>query len=130
MIPSIASGKGEAGETTVAVSMTPSFENVQFVDCDVEEPNVHRLLPPDPCHPQPVSPLVPKILVECGAYCGRCVECWVYPGLFTTLDVCLVFFELCHSCGCRTLARDKTGYRVRPEKQGFERHRRTVGAGT
>jgi MinD superfamily P-loop ATPase len=130
MIPSIASGKRGAGETTVAVTMIHSLETIQFAACDVEAPNVHRLLPPDPCHPQPVFPLMPKILAERGASRGRCVECWVYPSLFTTLDALFVFFELCHSCSCRTLARDTAGYSVRLDKHGFERQRRTMGAGT
>ncbi|HDO19672.1 MAG TPA: (4Fe-4S)-binding protein, partial [Thermoplasmatales archaeon] len=44
MIISVASGKGGTGQTTVAVNLALSLENVQLIDCDVEEPNVHIFL--------------------------------------------------------------------------------------
>ena len=43
MILSIASGKGGTGKTSVAVNLALSLENVQLLDCDVEEPNIHLL---------------------------------------------------------------------------------------
>ena len=46
MIISIASGKGGTGKTSVAVNMAVSMDNVQLLDCDVEEPNAHLLLHP------------------------------------------------------------------------------------
>jgi len=45
-IIAVASGKGGTGKTTVAVNMALSIENVQLLDCDVEEPNAHVLLQP------------------------------------------------------------------------------------
>jgi len=50
MIISIASGKGGTGKTTVAVNPTLSLvddNNVQLLDCDVEEPNAHIFLKPE-----------------------------------------------------------------------------------
>ena len=47
MIISIASGKGGTGKTTVAVNLALSLENVQLIDCDVEEPNDYIFLNPD-----------------------------------------------------------------------------------
>ena len=47
MIISIASGKGGTGKTTVATSLALSLENVQLLDCDVEEPNAHIFLKPN-----------------------------------------------------------------------------------
>ena len=39
MIISVASGKGGTGKTTSATSRALSLGNVQFLDCDVGEPN-------------------------------------------------------------------------------------------
>jgi MinD superfamily P-loop ATPase len=47
MIISIASGKGGTGKTTVATNLVQSISfNVQLLDCDVEEPNVHLFINP------------------------------------------------------------------------------------
>ena len=46
LIITVASGKGGTGKTTVAVNMALALENVQLLDCDVEEPNSHILLQP------------------------------------------------------------------------------------
>ena len=41
----IASGKGGTGKTTVSVNLALSIEDVQLIDCDVEEPNCLPFLP-------------------------------------------------------------------------------------
>ena len=47
MIISIASGKGGTGKTTVATNLAVSLgSDVQILDCDVEEPNVHLFIRP------------------------------------------------------------------------------------
>ncbi len=62
MIVSVASGKGGTGKTTVAVSLALSIseEEVQFLDCDVEEPNASIFLKPQIEEALPVSIPVPR----------------------------------------------------------------------
>ena len=108
MIISIASGKGGTGKTTVAVGLALSAENVQLLDCDVEEPNVHILLRPKICEEKPVYSLVPHILEEKCNHCGKCAELCQYHALFVAPESVLVFPELCHSCGlCSTVCPEK-----------------------
>jgi MinD superfamily P-loop ATPase len=48
MILSIASGKGGTGKTLIAANIAISVGgNIQLLDCDVEEPNLHMLLHPE-----------------------------------------------------------------------------------
>ncbi|KAF5428702.1 MinD superfamily P-loop ATPase, contains an inserted ferredoxin domain [Candidatus Methanophagaceae archaeon] len=47
MIISVASGKGGTGNTTIAVNLALSLDNVMLLDCDVEEPNAHIFLKPE-----------------------------------------------------------------------------------
>jgi len=108
MIISIASGKGGTGKTTVAVGLALSAENVQLLDCDVEEPNVHILLRPKIYEEKPVYSLVPHILEEKCNHCGKCAELCQYHALFVAPESVLVFPELCHSCGlCSTVCPEK-----------------------
>ena len=99
MIIAIASGKGGTGKTTVAVNMALSVENVQLLDCDVEEPNVHLLLHPKINETKPVYVLTPQVNEEICDYCGECAKFCEYNALFVSSDKVLVFPELCHSCG-------------------------------
>jgi len=49
MIVSVASGKGGTGKTTIAVNLALALGDsvpVDFLDCDVEEPNAHLFLHP------------------------------------------------------------------------------------
>ena len=99
MIVSVASGKGGTGKTSVAVNMALSLSNVQFIDCDVEEPNAHLLLHPKLRKMQPVYTLVPLVNEELCDHCGECSKFCQYNALFTSPEKVLVFPELCHSCG-------------------------------
>ena len=40
----IASGKGGTGKTKIATKLALSLDNVQLLDCDVEEPDSHLFL--------------------------------------------------------------------------------------
>ncbi|MFC1501357.1 ATP-binding protein [Elusimicrobiota bacterium] len=108
MIISIASGKGGTGKTTVAVSFALSLSNVQILDCDVEEPNVHIFLKPDIRKKEKVYIPVPEVdLAKCN-FCGKCQEVCEYNAIVTLKDKLLIFPELCHGCGaCAYLCPEK-----------------------
>jgi MinD superfamily P-loop ATPase len=119
MIVSVASGKGGTGKTSVAVNMALSVENVQLLDCDVEEPNAHLLLHPNLCKMEAVYSLIPLVNEKLCDYCGDCSKFCQYNALFTSSEKVLVFPELCHSCGGCAL--------VCPKKAiNYEKHR--IGA--
>jgi MinD superfamily P-loop ATPase len=99
MIITVASGKGGTGKTTVAVNLALSLENVQLLDCDVEEPNAHILLQPEIHETKPVYTRVPVISEELCDYCGKCSKFCAYNALFVAPKTVMVFPELCHSCG-------------------------------
>ncbi len=99
MIISVASGKGGTGKTTVAVNIALSLKDVQLLDCDVEEPNVHLLLNPKINETKPVYILTPQVNEEICDHCGECAKFCEYNALFVGSDKVLVFRELCHSCG-------------------------------
>jgi MinD superfamily P-loop ATPase len=108
MIISIASGKGGTGKTTVATSLALSVESaVQFLDCDVEEPNAHIFIKPDIENTQAVFISVPEIDESKCDYCGKCQEVCVYNAIAVIPPAekpgregkTLVFPELCHGCG-------------------------------
>jgi len=108
MIISVASGKGGTGKTTIAVNLALALakdkeKNVQFLDCDVEEPNAHLFLKPDITNLESVKIPVPKIDDEKCNYCGKCAEVCVFNTIAVTKNKILVFPGLCHGCGACTL---------------------------
>ena len=102
MILSIASGKGGTGKTTVATNIALSIKNVQFIDCDVEEPNANIFIKTKLKELEKVSLVYPEIdNFKCN-YCGKCSEFCAYNALAVVSRKVLVFPELCHSCkGCK-----------------------------
>ena len=120
MIISVASGKGGTGKTTVAVNLALSLENLhslQFLDCDVEEPNAHFFLKPHILQSKPVFLPIPEIVEEKCTYCGKCAEVCVYNAIAVLKEDVLVFPELCHGCGgcsllCPEQAINEKGQRI------------------
>ncbi len=95
----IASGKGGTGKTTVSVNLALSLENVQYLDCDVEEPNAALFLKPTIETSTAVSIPVPVVDEQACTYCKKCSELCAFNAL-VVLGTKVVFFpELCHGCG-------------------------------
>lgn len=118
MILSIASGKGGTGKTTVAVNMALSLENVQLLDCDVEEPNDHLLLQPTIEKTSPVYVRIPNIDLEKCDYCAKCAEFCAFNALFVANKQIMVFPEICHNCGGCTIVCPKKAISEKKRKIG------------
>jgi MinD superfamily P-loop ATPase len=108
VIVSVASGKGGTGKTTVAVNLAlflaqNNKKNIQFLDCDVEEPNAYIFLKPEIQKTQKVSILVPEVDEKKCTFCGKCAEVCAYNALAVLKDKVLIFPQLCHGCGGCTL---------------------------
>jgi len=99
----IASGKGGTGKTTIATNLACSIarmgKTVQYLDCDVEEPNGHIFLKPDIEETQNVTIGVPEVDTELCNGCGKCGQLCQYSAIICLKDKALVFEQLCHSCG-------------------------------
>lgn len=109
MIVSVASGKGGTGKTTIAVNLALSIQNVQFLDCDVEEPNAHLFLKPLISATKRATILVPQIDEALCTYCGKCRQVCAYHAIAVVpkredrKGSALVFSQLCHGCGACSL---------------------------
>ena len=99
MIISVASGKGGTGKTTVATNLALSIGKIQFIDCDVEEPNANIFLNTKINDQEEVSVKIPEIDKKKCNYCGKCSDFCAYNALAVVPSNVLVFTELCHSCG-------------------------------
>ena len=104
--------------------MALSLENIQLLDCDVEEPNAHILLQPEICETKPVYHKIPVISKDRCDYCGKCSAFCIYNALFVAPETVMVFPELCHSCGgcslvCPKHAIDEVEHQIGSIKKGL-----------
>ncbi len=127
MIIAFASGKGGTGKTTIATNFALSLADVedlkeiQFLDCDVEEPNAAIFLKPEITNTYSVDIPIPAVDLGKCTFCGKCADICAYHAIAVinptgsskqryTTEVSkngsveprrnvLVFPELCHGCG-------------------------------
>lgn len=127
----IASGKGGTGKTTVAVNLAcvlaDSGQAVQYLDCDVEEPNGHIFLKPEITAAEQVGIPVPVVDEEKCTGCRKCAEVCQYHAI-AVLKKPLVFAELCHGCGGCALACPEGAIREQDRAIGVVETGRADGA--
>ena len=104
MTIAVASGKGGTGKTTVAVGLALALEEeVQLLDCDVEEPNSHLFLPIDEVRSTEHTIPMPRVQNDLCTGCGKCSQFCEFNALALLKDRVLVFDNLCHGCGGCTI---------------------------
>lgn len=117
----VASGKGGTGKTTVAVHLAGLLaergKTVQYLDCDVEEPNGHLFLKPEIEKREEIGIPVPVVDAKKCSGCRRCSEVCQYNAI-AVLKTALVFPELCHGCGACTLICPTGALREEPRTIG------------
>ncbi len=99
----VASGKGGTGKTTVAVNLAWALSKagrpVQYLDCDVEEPNGAIFLKPVFRSRESVFVEVPQVDPERCTGCGKCGRLCQYGAIVSLGTQVMTFEALCHSCG-------------------------------
>lgn len=102
-IIAVASGKGGTGKTTIATNLAYYLaglgKNIQYLDCDVEEPNGHIFLKPEIVESINVTVNIPQVDLDKCTACGKCGEICQFSAIVCIKEHVLTFEQLCHSCG-------------------------------
>lgn len=102
----VSAGKGGTGKTTVATNLALALEQeyeVEFYDCDVEEPDAGIFLDPETDQSENVNIQVPEVDEDTCTNCGKCSDACEFNAIATFGDNTLVYPELCHGCGLCSL---------------------------
>lgn len=99
MIIAVAGGKGGVGKTFLSSSLALSAAPLQFLDCDVEEPNAHIFLDFSLKKSSPVTIDIPSYQKWKGEVCEEAARFCRTKALAVVNDRMLVFPELCTGCG-------------------------------
>ena len=94
----VLSGKGGTGKTTVSTNLALTL-TINYVDCDVEEPNGFIFLNPLIENKEEVYVEYPVIDREKCTLCGACAHECQFNALANAGKEMVVFEKLCHDCG-------------------------------
>ena len=117
----IASGKGGTGKTTVAVNLTLSLTDgreVQLIDCDVEEPNVHLFLDIPLEIVEDITVPTPVFNEDKCNFCGKCATLCQYNAIAVLPKTIMFFDEPCRGCGLCSIACPEEAITENPRKIG------------
>ncbi|MHB8131801.1 MAG: 4Fe-4S binding protein [Mobilitalea sp.] len=102
----VLSGKGGTGKTTVSTNLALTL-GINYVDCDVEEPNGFIFLNPIIHSREEVLVEVPIINSELCTLCGSCAKVCQFNALAKAGKEIIVFEKLCHDCGaCKLVCQE------------------------
>ncbi len=117
----VSAGKGGTGKTTVATNLAIALEDsydVDFFDCDVEEPDAHIFLEPQFNQSESVNIQIPEVSEDTCTYCGKCSEACEFNAIATFGENTLVYPELCHGCGLCTMVCPVDAIAEKPKEIG------------
>ncbi len=96
----VASGKGGAGKTSVAVSLALCAEGpCLLLDCDVEEPNASLLLTPKVTRKEKATIPLPVVNEDMCTFCRKCSTACRFHAMMILPHKAVVFDKMCHGCG-------------------------------
>ncbi|MDD3460131.1 ATP-binding protein [Mesotoga sp.] len=121
MVIAVLSGKGGTGKTTLATNLAYAISeefDVQLLDADAEEPDVHLFFNPKIDHEEEIELMLPVIDKEKCTRCRKCAEACQFGALSVFDTGVMVFESLCHGCGLCTFVCPEKAISERPKTIG------------